>query len=73
MTAAFATLILVLFATDEDWTKLFFGENWKELEDSGSLGAGFLFPVIGCIWTIPILCFIVTLGIVLFRKLAGYN
>ncbi len=71
--AALATLLLITFASDEQWAKLFFAENWQELEDTGSPAVGFLFTLVGCIWAIPVLCFFITLGILLTRKLVGYN
>ncbi len=64
LAAAFATLLLFLFAGDEQAAKLFFFENWNELEEQGSPNLGFIFAMIGAIWLLPVLCFFLALLIV---------
>ena len=68
MAAAFATLLLFLFAGDEQSAKLFFFENWDELEKEGSLNLGFVFVVIAAIWVMPVLCFFLALIIVFLTR-----
>ena len=70
--AAFGTVFLILFAGEESSAKLFFFENWDELEQTGSPTIGLVFVVIGVVWLVPILCFLVTLGAVLFNWFKGF-
>jgi hypothetical protein len=70
--AAFGTVLLILFAGEESSAKLFFFENWDELEQTGSAAIGLIFMVIALVWLVPILCFLVTLGAVWFNWFKGF-
>jgi len=67
--AAFGTLLLILFAGDEASARLFFFENWAELEETNNPLFGLVFVMVGCIWTIPVICFLLALAVVLIRRI----
>jgi hypothetical protein len=68
MAGALGTLLLFLFAGDEKSARLFFFENWDELEKEGSPNVGLVFIFIGVIWLAPVICFLGALLIVLLRR-----
>lgn len=70
--AAFATLLLILFAGDDKDAQLFFFENWQEVEKIESPVIPFIFAVVGCIWLLPVLCFFLTLFLLALRWLFDF-
>jgi hypothetical protein len=66
--AAFGTLLLFLLAGDEKSAKLFFFENWRELEEAGSPNLGLVFVLVGCIWLVPIFCLVLALIMVIISR-----
>ncbi|GIK40375.1 MAG: hypothetical protein BroJett011_42080 [Chloroflexota bacterium] len=64
LAAAFATVLLFFFAGDEQSAKLFFFENWREVEEKGGPNVGLVFGVIAAIWLVPVLCFFLALLVV---------
>lgn len=69
MAATAATLMLILFAGEEEGAQLFFGENWDKLEETGTTSAGFLMALVGCIWLVPIGCFFFSIGLLIIARL----
>jgi len=67
--AALATLLLILLAGDEKSAQLFFAENWRELEETGTPVVGLIVTVIGLIWLIPVLCLVLTLMLIVLSRL----
>jgi len=68
LAAAFATFVLIVFAGDEKSAQLFFAENWQELEEEGMPVMGLAISLISLIWLVPILCFFLSLMLVILRR-----
>jgi hypothetical protein len=67
--AAFGTLLLFLLAGDEQSARLFFFENWGEIETSNSPNVGLVFVLIGCVWLLPVFCLLFALVVVALGRL----
>lgn len=68
LAAVLATLVLMVFAGDEKSAQLFFAENWQELEEEGTPVIGLAITLISLIWLVPLLCFFLSLLVVLLRR-----
>ena len=72
LAAAFATLILFVFAADEQSAQLFFFENWRELEEMNSPNIGLVFVLIMAIWLLPVVCFLLAFVFVALIRASGF-
>jgi hypothetical protein len=71
LAAAFATLMLFVFAADEKSAKLFFFENWRELEEMNSPNIGLVFVLVMLIWLLPVVCFFLAFLFVALIRASG--
>lgn len=64
--------MLFVFAADEQSAKLFFFENWRELEEMNSPNIGLVFVLVILIWLLPVVCFFLAFLFVALIRASGF-
>ncbi len=52
--------------------KLFFFENWRELEEMNSPNIGLVFVLVMLIWLLPVVCFFLAFLFVALIRASGF-